>query len=83
MLEYNFEEIREIFHYYKINEKKSNTQSKNRIKLRKLWEKEVEKKNKLLFNWITNNWLSNYLWEMRIKIWIQELIRIYKDKYKI
>ena len=51
-----------------MNEKKLDTQSKNKIKLRKLWKERVEKKDKLSFDRMTNNRLNNYLWEMRIKI---------------
>ena len=52
VLRYNFEEIKEMFYYYEINEKKSNTWLKNKIKLRKLWEKEIEKKiNCFIIKW--------------------------------
>ena len=57
--------------------------------LSQIWEKKstyslyFEHYNIASFDRMTNNRLSNCLWEMRIKVWIQELIRMYKDKYKI
>ena len=59
MLRYSFEEIRGTFHYHGVNEEGSGARLKNRVELRKLWEKEVEDRiNYLSIEWQIIDWVT-------------------------